>query len=47
MAKQYQEELYDKKSRDAQKHADKLRLDRERLKERIAGTQDSRESLRM
>ena len=40
-AKQREEELYDKKARDAQKHADDLWRNRERLLERISGTQDS------
>ena len=35
--KQREEELYDKKARDAQKHADELWLNRQRLLERISG----------
>ena len=35
--KQREEELYDRKATDAERHADELQRDRERCKERIAG----------
>ena len=35
--KQHEEELYDRKAEDATRHAEQLRRDRERCKERIAG----------